>query len=75
MVCHQIQKNVGIWRMYSFLYPKLQATKQAIGGGHHTAPTKGFFTGTRIYELDVKGQYPSIVINNNFSFDTLNCPC
>ena len=49
--------------------------KQAIGGGHHTPPIKGFFIGTKIYELDVKGQYPSIVINNNFSFDTLNCTC
>jgi DNA polymerase I len=36
---------------------------------------KGFFMGTKVYELDVKGQYPSIVINNNFSFDTLNCTC
>jgi DNA polymerase, archaea type len=49
--------------------------KKVIGGGHHTAPVKGFFTGTKIYELDIKGQYPTIVINNNFSFDTLNCTC
>ena len=49
--------------------------KQPIGGGHHTPPVKDFFTGTKIYELDVKGQYPNIVINNNFSFDTLNCIC
>ncbi|MGB6592914.1 MAG: DNA polymerase domain-containing protein [Candidatus Nitrosopolaris sp.] len=44
-------------------------------GGHHTQLVKGFFIGTKIYELDVKGQYPSIVTNNNFSFDTLNCTC
>jgi DNA polymerase, archaea type len=55
--------------------PNYKLDKQAIGGGHHTHPTKGFFVGTKIYELDVKGQYPSIVINNNFSFDTLNCTC
>jgi DNA polymerase, archaea type len=55
--------------------PKYKLDKQAIGGGHHTHPTKGFFVGRKIYELDVKGQYPSIVINNNFSFDTLNCTC
>jgi DNA polymerase I len=55
--------------------PNYKLNKQAIGGGHHTHPTKGFFARTRIYELDVKGQYPSIVINNNFSFDTLNCTC
>ena len=50
-------------------------SKQAIGGGRHTAPKKGFFTQTKIYELDIKGQYSSIVIKNNFSFDTLNCTC
>jgi DNA polymerase, archaea type len=55
--------------------PNYKLEKQAIGGGHHTSPTKGFFIGTKIYELDIKGQYPSIVINNNFSFDTLNCTC
>jgi DNA polymerase, archaea type len=55
--------------------PNYKLDKQAIGGGHHTPPTKGFFTGTKVYELDVKGQYPSIVINDNFSFDTLNCTC
>ena len=55
--------------------PNYKLAKQAIGGGHHTHPTKGFFIGTKIYELDVKGLYPSIAINNNFSFDTLNCTC
>ena len=55
--------------------PNYRLDKQAIGGGHHISPTRGFFIGTKIYELDVKGQYPSIVINNNFSFDTLNCTC
>ena len=58
-----------------FYTPDYKLDKQAIGGGHHTPPTRGFFTGTKIYELDVKGQYPSIVIKNNFSFDTLNCAC
>ncbi|MGC2573368.1 MAG: DNA polymerase domain-containing protein, partial [Candidatus Nitrosopolaris sp.] len=55
--------------------PNYKLDKQAIGGGHHTHPTKGFFVGTKIYELDVKGQYPRIVMQNNFSFDTLNCTC
>ena len=55
--------------------PNYKLEKQAIGGGHHTHPTKGFFIGTKIYELDIKGQYPNIVINNNFSFDTLNYTC
>ena len=56
-----------------FYTPNYKLDKQAIGAGHHTPPIKGFFTGTKVYELDVRGQYPSIVINNNFSFDTLNC--
>ena len=55
--------------------PNYRLDKQVIGGGHHSHPVKGFFVGTKIYELDVKGQYPSIAINNNFSFDTLNCTC
>jgi DNA polymerase, archaea type len=58
-----------------FYTPNYRLDKQAIGGGHHTPPIRGFFTGTKMYELDIKGQYPSIVINNNFSFDTLNCTC
>ena len=55
--------------------PNFKLEKRAIGGGHHTNPIKGFFIGTKIYELDIKGQYPSIVIKSNFSFDTLNCTC
>lgn len=55
--------------------PNYRLLKQPIGGGHHIPPIKGFFENTKIYELDVKGQYPTIVINNNFSFDTLNCTC
>ena len=46
--------------MYCFLYTKLQ-DRQVIDGGHHTHPEKRFFIGTKIYELDVKGQYHSIV--------------
>ena len=84
LVCHT---DISIW--YANRYKKMlesgQCTisytpnyklpKQRIGGGHHTTPSKGFFAGTNIYELDIKGQYPSIVINNNISFDTLNCTC
>jgi DNA polymerase, archaea type len=55
--------------------PNYRLPKQDIAGGHHTTPVKGFFINTKIYELDIKGQYPSIVITNNYSFDTLNCTC
>ncbi len=55
--------------------PNHKLEKQGISGGHHTIPSKGFFVDSKIYELDVKGMYPTIVINNNLSFDTLNCRC
>ena len=55
--------------------PNYRLRKQTTGGGHHISPTRGFFVGTKIYELDVKGLYPSIAIADNFSFDTLNCTC
>ncbi len=57
------------------LTPDYKLEKQEIGGGHHTEPKRGFFTNSRAYELDVKGMYPTIVLNNNISFDTLNCRC
>jgi DNA polymerase elongation subunit (family B) len=84
LVCHteisywyanRYQKMLEARECTVFYTPNYRLDKQPIGGGHHTSPTKGFFTGTKVYELDVKGQYPSIVINNNFSFDTLNCTC
>ncbi len=55
--------------------PNYKLEKQKIGGGHHTVPKRGFFVGEKVFELDVKGQYPRIVTINNFSFDTLNCTC
>jgi DNA polymerase I len=84
IVCHT---NVSTW--YANRYKKMlesgectiyytpnyKLPKQPIGGGHHTNPVRGFFINTKIYELDSKGHYPNIVMNNNFSFDTLNCKC
>ncbi|WP_458746097.1 DNA polymerase domain-containing protein [Candidatus Nitrosocosmicus sp. T] len=55
--------------------PNYKLEKQEYGGGHHTIPKKGFFYDSVVYELDVKGMYPSIIIKNNLSFDTLNCDC
>jgi DNA polymerase elongation subunit (family B) len=52
--------------------PDYKLQKQEIGGGHHIVPMKGIFVNKEIYELDVKGMYPTIVRNNNLSFDTLN---
>lgn len=36
---------------------------------------KGFYTNSKIFELDVKEMYPNIIIYNNFSPETLNCTC
>lgn len=55
--------------------PNYKLEKQEYGGGHHTIPKKGFFYDAVVYELDVKGMYPFIIIKNNLSFDTLNCNC
>ncbi len=52
--------------------PNYKLEKQEYGGGHHTIPKKGFFYDAVVYELDVKGMYPFIIIKNNLSFDTLN---
>ncbi len=76
--------NVSSW--YANRYKKMierkeilesysKVEKQKISGGHHTTPKKGFFINSKVYELDVKGMYPSLVINKNISFDTLNCSC
>jgi DNA polymerase elongation subunit (family B) len=84
MTCHT---NISFWYANKYdkmiergecilsFTPNYKLPKQPISGGHHSLPVKGFFEDTKIYELDIKGQYPTIVINNNFSFDTLNCTC
>jgi DNA polymerase elongation subunit (family B) len=84
IVCHT---NVSKWYEHKYkkmierdegtieFTPNYRLKKQNIGGGHHTTPKKAFFTDCPIYELDVKGMYPTIVMNNNLSFDTLNCEC
>ena len=55
--------------------PNYRLGRREIGGGRHASPVKGFFVGKKIYGLDIKGQYPTIAIENNFSFDTLGCSC
>ena len=37
-------------------------------------PTKGYYQ-QPVYVLDVKSLYPTMMINNNISFDTVNCDC
>jgi DNA polymerase I len=55
--------------------PNYTLKKQEIGGGHHIIPAKALLVNEEVYELDVKGMYPTIIRNNNISFDTLNCTC
>jgi DNA polymerase, archaea type len=55
--------------------PNYTLTKVPTGGGRHIPSAKGYFVGIKVYELDIKGMYPRIAINNNLSFDTLNCTC
>lgn len=55
--------------------PNYKLSKEEYAGGHQTIPKKGFFVNSVIIELDVKGMYPTIIINNNYSFDYFNCIC
>jgi DNA polymerase elongation subunit (family B) len=55
--------------------PEYKLEKQMFGGGHHTKPKKDFYISSDVYELDIKGMYPNIIIKDNISFDTLNCSC
>jgi DNA polymerase elongation subunit (family B) len=55
--------------------PNYKLEKEEFTGGHQITPKKGFFVNSVIIELDVKGMYPAIGMNNNLSFDTLNCIC
>ena len=55
--------------------PKQQLlTKKSYTGGYVIEPTKGYYQ-QPVYVLDVKSLYPTMMINNNISFDTVNCDC
>jgi DNA polymerase, archaea type len=59
---------------------KLPATKIAkynYKGGHVIEPKIGYYNNQQqpVYVLDVKSLYPTMMINNNISFDTVNCGC
>ena len=48
--------------------------KKSYTGGYVIEPTKGYYQ-QPVYVLDVKSLYPTMMINNNISFDTVNCEC
>ncbi len=49
--------------------------KKKYKGGHVLDPVIGYYNGQIVYVLDVKSLYPTMMINNNISFDTVNCSC
>ena len=76
-VCHT---NLSTWWTNiikrEFGEPKQQQilTKKSYTGGYVIEPTKGYYQ-QPVYVLDVKSLYPTMMINNNISFDTVNCDC
>ena len=75
-VCHT---NLSTWWINiikrEFGEPKQQLLqKQSYTGGYVIEPTKGYYQ-QPVYVLDVKSLYPTMMINNNISFDTINCEC
>ena len=83
ITCH-----TGITKWYANIYDKMierdectlqspehKIPKQEIGGGNSIEPKRGFYRDEPIDELDVKGMYPTIAIEHNISFETVNCRC
>jgi DNA polymerase elongation subunit (family B) len=83
ITCH-----TGITKWYANIYDKMierdectlqssehKILKQEIGGGNSIEPKRGFYRNEPIDELDVKGMYPTIAIEHNISFETVNCRC
>jgi DNA polymerase, archaea type len=81
ITCH-----TGITKWYANIYDKMierdectlqssehKIPKQEIGGGNSIESKRGFYRNEPIDELDVKGMYPTIAIEHNISFETVNC--
>jgi DNA polymerase, archaea type len=49
--------------------------KRKYTGGEVIVPIVGDYKSQPVYVLDVKSLYPTMMINNNISFDTVNCDC
>jgi DNA polymerase, archaea type len=83
IICH-----TGVTKWYANMYDKMierdectlqssehKIPKQEIAGGNSVEPKKEFYKNEPIDELDVKGMYPTIAIEHNISFETVNCKC
>jgi DNA polymerase elongation subunit (family B) len=64
-----IKREVG-----ELLQSQQLLTKKSYTGGYVIDPTKGYYQ-QPVYVLDVKSLYPTMMINHNISFDTVNCDC
>jgi DNA polymerase I len=71
-----IYKNMIKRRECVFEYNQnKKVPKLYIAGGNSIQPKKGFYKNQPVDELDVKGLYPTIAIEHNISFETVNCQC
>jgi DNA polymerase, archaea type len=55
--------------------PNLKIEKRKYTGGEVIVPIVGDYKNQPVYVLDVKSLYPTMMINYNISFDTVNCDC
>jgi DNA polymerase elongation subunit (family B) len=55
--------------------PNVKIEKRKYIGGEVIVPIVGDYKSLPVYVLDVKSLYPTMMINNNISFDTVNCDC
>jgi DNA polymerase elongation subunit (family B) len=76
-VCHT---NLSTWwvniikREFGESKQQQLLTKKNYTGGYVLEPIKGYYQ-QPVYVLDVKSLYPTMMINHNISFDTVNCDC
>jgi DNA polymerase I len=56
-------------------FPTYKIEKKQYKGGHVIEPIAGYYKDCLVYVLDVKSLYPTMMINNNISFETVNCCC
>jgi DNA polymerase I len=55
--------------------PDYKLSRKQFGGGHQFPSKAGFYVRIVIDELDIKGEYPTLVRKYKLSHDTLNCSC
>ena len=61
--------NRRIWRIKT-----TNSSRKVILADTSIEPIKGYYQ-QPVYVLDVKSLYPTMMINHNISFDTVNCDC